>query len=189
MLLQADISIRAGFYSTVANVRAQSFDTNTPLHAAVGSTANVEVCKLLLERGAAVDKKKGQSYCSATPLALAVHDANHLGDNAVPICSLLLDNKANVNAKTGFAPFGTILHIAAQREVTREVCELLLNRNADPELTNKQGISVSLISTRLNMRRPNPLYEVLSTTIVGTTQEESKKRKREQEQVVINLLD
>lgn len=63
----------------------------TPLHQVIGNGGDVEMCSLLIERGAPVDA--AMDVCGQTPLNLAAYL------NRDDICELLVEHGANIHAK------------------------------------------------------------------------------------------
>jgi ankyrin len=115
-----------------ANPRARSprlFEDSwwTPLHAAA-VTGRVEIARLLLDRGVAVDIEDSIGH---TPLHLAVRD----GEHSVAMVKLLLGHKANARAATKFGQ--EPLHFAAEAGNTRAVA-LLLDHKADVNAREKK---------------------------------------------------
>ena len=88
---------------------------------------HLEVCRLLLEKKAAVDKQNNKG---STALFLAVQE------NHIDICRLLLEKKAAINKQNnyGFTP----LYVAAQ-EGNLAVCKLLLEKKAAIDKQNNAG--------------------------------------------------
>jgi hypothetical protein len=102
-------------------------DSDAPIHSA--AYGSLEIAALLIDRGARVDllsKKRG------TPIEIAVSNDN----NAV--AALLFARGANLNIKPRFGG-GTLLHAVAIHSDNREMIELLLKHEANPNARDDQG--------------------------------------------------
>ncbi len=93
----------------------------------------VEVARLLVERGADVDIPQGDGW---SPLHAAVTDGNDAAH--VELTRLLLDHKAKIGITNvnGLTP----LHVAAQKGNTSTM-QLLLDRGADIHVKDKKGLT------------------------------------------------
>ncbi|KAK3294204.1 ankyrin repeat-containing domain protein [Chaetomium fimeti] len=102
---------------------------------------NIEICRILLTRGASVDLSVANQM---TPLARASLD------NLLEIAELLLDHGAEVDKTSVLDDIAgtTPLHIAATRQ-HEDMAALLLRRKVDPNARNGEGWSVLCAAAKL----------------------------------------
>ncbi|XP_044726613.1 serine/threonine-protein phosphatase 6 regulatory ankyrin repeat subunit B-like isoform X3 [Chrysoperla carnea] len=112
-------------YNANVNVR-NHIDRETPLHVSARSR-DVEICKMLLNKGADVDAKEKNG-------STALHIATEEGSNE--IVKLLLERGAKVDSKNKCNI--TPLYLSAQRD-HQEIIETLLKFGADINSRNKYG--------------------------------------------------
>lgn len=122
LLIEAD---KAG-----KTIKMSTKKMHSPLHAAA-SSGLVDICKLLLQRGAEIESKdEGITASGATPLAYAASGGH------TKVVSCLLEHGANINAQDSFD--STPLHRAAYKGHS-EAAQVLIEKGADKTIKDKYG--------------------------------------------------
>jgi len=94
-------------------------------------SGNIELCSLLLEKGAEVNAKcGGKGNSGVTPLICAVFS------RSIELCSILLDKGANIEAKDDWG--WTPLHQAAS-DGNEKLCRFLIDKGANIHAKTNAG--------------------------------------------------
>jgi len=116
-----------------ADINVKNNTGQTPIFASLFN-GNYNTTRFLIKIGAEVNVKtslKDKIMPGFTPLILLLYSRN---GNQIDIVKMLIDKGVNVNAQDGFG--NTALHLAATKNYLEIAC-VLLNRNADPSIYNK----------------------------------------------------
>ena len=142
-----------------AKVNLQDKYKNAPLHLAMAPDSHPEVvgtgiAKMLLAHGAIVDIRDD---LGKTPLFWAAER----GD--ARLTQLLLDSKANVNAKRpdGTTPLLQMTFYGSHSPLLPRVARLLMSHGANPNVQNTTGL------TPLSVARKNGMTEMVDVLLAG----------------------
>lgn len=124
---------------------AQDNDGRTALmHAVLAAPPNTQIISILIQAGASANlKDRGQGWSA---LAFAARDCS------AEVCGMLIDAGAEIDACDSFGNTALWRAVMANREDT---VALLLASGANPELSNKSGVSPRSLSETLGWDFPN----------------------------------
>lgn len=115
-----------------------NYTGGTPILSAIYE-GNIDICKLLLEKGADVNSK---NRADETPLIIVCRSSNFRTEYRFTLCKFLLDAGAEVNAqdRQGNTPLHYIARMYWDIDVV-EIWDLLIEKGADMTIKNSEGLT------------------------------------------------